>query len=59
MLCISGIVNDSAKPLLRKKRGSARRGELRGMVLLPGLLSACHPMLREPQLSADAREVSK
>lgn len=47
MLRISRIVNDSAKPMLRNKRGSAWRGGLRGTVLLLGLLSACHPMFWE------------
>lgn len=42
MLHISRIVNDSAKPMLRNKRGSAWRGGLRSTVLLLGLLSACH-----------------
>lgn len=59
MLHISGIVNDSAKPMLRSKCGSAWRGGLRGTVLLPGLLSACHPMLRELQHSGGAGEASK
>ena len=59
MLRISGIVTDSAKPMLRNKRGSAQRGGLRGTVLLLGLLSACHLMLRELRLSGDAGEASK
>lgn len=59
MLRIGRIVNDSARPMLRNKRGSARRGGLRGTVLLPGLLSACHPMLQELRLSGDAGEASK
>lgn len=39
MLCISGIVNGSAKPLLRNKHGSTQTEGLRGTVLLLGLLS--------------------
>lgn len=59
MLRISGIVNDSAKPMSRNKCGSARRGGLRGTALLPGPLSAHHLMLWEFQLSGNAGEASK
>lgn len=59
MLHISRIVNNSAKPMLRNKRGSAWRGGLRGTVLLLGLLSACHPMFWKLRLSGDAGGASK
>lgn len=57
--CISGVVNDSAKPMSRNKCGSTRTGGLRGTVLLLGLLPACHLLLQELQLPGDAGEASK
>lgn len=59
MLRISGVVNDPVRPMLRNKTGSTQRRGLSDPVLLPGLLSACHPALQELWLSGDAREASK
>lgn len=46
MLRISGVVNDSVRPMLRNKSGITQRGGLSDPVLLPGLLSPCHPAPR-------------